>query len=71
RRMMRPFRKSLLFMTLVSIPGILLLYFVAEWSIWQIAVILAIQTVYYLYIFKKEDRKEKKEWDEKWGKGIE
>jgi len=45
-------------MTLVSIPGILLLYYVAEWSIWQIAVILAVQTVYYFYIFKKEDKKE-------------
>jgi|GEM_PF-2034819 len=55
---MNPNRKSLLFMTLVSIPGILLLYYVAEWSIWQIAVILAVQTVYYFYIFKKEDKKE-------------
>ena len=53
---MNPNRKSLLFMTLVSIPGILLLYYVAEWSIWQIAVILAVQTVYYYYIFKREDK---------------
>jgi len=55
-------------MTLVSIPAILLLYFVAEWTIWQIAIILAIQTVYYLYVFKKMDKKEKMEWEEKWGK---
>lgn len=56
-------------MTLVSIPAILLLYYVAEWSIWQIAIIFALQTVYYFYIFRKQDEKEKKEWDEKWEKG--
>lgn len=55
---MNPYRKSLLFMTLISIPGILLLYYVAEWSIWQLAVVLAVQTVYYIYIFKREDKKE-------------
>jgi preprotein translocase subunit YajC len=57
-------------MTLVSIPAILLLYFVAEWTIWQIAIIFALQTVYYFYIFRKQDEKEKKEWDEKWEKGA-
>ncbi|PKL79594.1 MAG: hypothetical protein CVV25_07535 [Ignavibacteriae bacterium HGW-Ignavibacteriae-4] len=67
---MKPRKKSLLFMTLVSIPAILLLYFVAEWTIWQIAIIFALQTVYYFYIFRKQDEKEKKEWDEKWEKGA-
>ncbi|MFA7326096.1 MAG: hypothetical protein WC121_05480 [Candidatus Kapaibacterium sp.] len=58
---MKPNRKSILFMTLVSIPAILLLYFVAEWTIWQIAIIFAIQTIYYLFIFRKQDREEKKQ----------
>lgn len=48
-------------MTLISIPAILLLYFVAEWRIWQIAVIFAIQTIYYYYIFRKQELEQEKE----------
>lgn len=52
-------RRTLLFMSLVSIPAAFLLYFVAKWTIWEIAIIFAIQTIYYITILRKEGRGEK------------
>lgn len=46
-------------MSLVSIPAAFLLYFVAKWTIWEIAIIFAIQTIYYITVLRKEDRGEK------------
>ena len=66
---MKSSKKTLLLMTLISIPAMLLLYYVAEWTIWQIAIIFAVQTIYYNFVLKKQEKRSKEEWDEKWGKG--
>lgn len=53
--------RTLLFMSLVSIPAAFLLYFVAKWSIAEIAIIFVIQTIYYITILRRQEKFKKKQ----------